>query len=98
MITLRIEHPISDFDTWKAAFDRDPADRRASGVLHYTICRPLDDPRFVTIDLDFATVAEAEGLLATMTRVWASGVAAPALAGTPYTRILQPVEVVELAP
>jgi hypothetical protein len=96
MITLRIEHPISDFDTWKAAFDRDPANRRTSGVLHYTICRPLDDARFVLIDLDFATVDEAEGLLSTLERVWASGVAAPALAGTPHTRILQPVEVVEL--
>ena len=32
MHTVQIEHPIRDFNGWKAAFDRDPARREASGV------------------------------------------------------------------
>ncbi|GAB3247928.1 hypothetical protein [Arthrobacter pigmenti] len=96
MITLRIEHPISDFALWKTAFDRDPADRKGSGVIRYAISQPVDDPRYVLIDLDFESVAEAEGLLATMHRVWASGAAAPALAGEPRTRLLQSMEVTQL--
>ena len=29
--TLKIEHAIVDFDTWKAAFERDPVGRERSG-------------------------------------------------------------------
>jgi hypothetical protein len=35
MITLHIEHAISDLPTWKAAFDQDPA-RRSSRVCGVT--------------------------------------------------------------
>ena len=31
MFALQIEHAVKDFDTWKAVFDRDPADRAGSG-------------------------------------------------------------------
>ena len=54
MHTVQIEHPIRDFDGWKAAFDRDPARREASGVHRYRIFRPVDDPHFVSVDLDYA--------------------------------------------
>lgn len=43
MFTLQIEHSIKDFDTWKAAFDRDPVNRAASGVVSHRIGRPVDD-------------------------------------------------------
>ena len=55
MFTVQIEHPIHDFDGWRAAFDRDPAGRETSGVRRYRIFRPVDDPKFVIIDLDFDT-------------------------------------------
>lgn len=96
MTTLRIEHPISDFDTWKAAFDRDPVDRRASGVRTYRIHRPLDDPRYVLLDLDFDDPASATAMVGRLQAVWASKAAAPALAGRPVTRILDSVEVTTL--
>ncbi|MEO6826842.1 MAG: hypothetical protein ABI255_06345 [Microbacteriaceae bacterium] len=96
MVTLRIEHPISDFSVWKAAFDRDPANRKASGVRQYAISQPFDDAHYVLIDLDFETVAQAEGLRSAMQRVWASGAAAPALAGVPRTQILESKEVTQL--
>jgi hypothetical protein len=89
--TLHIEHAIVDFDLWKAAFDRFADFRRQSGVLRHRIQRPVDDPRYVVIDLDFATTGEAEGFLAFLReKVWPSREEAPALAGPPQTRILEP--------
>lgn len=71
MVILRIEHPVPDFNGWKAAFDSDPVGRARSGVRRYQILRPVDDPNFVMIDLEFDTKEEAEALLAAMRQIWA---------------------------
>ena len=92
MIILHIEHPIRDFATWKKAFESDPAGRERSGVRRYQILRPVDDPNYVMIDLDFESAATAETFLVTMREVWQSVAAAPALAGGPQTRIVEVVE------
>lgn len=94
--TLRIEHAISDYETWKTAFDRDPANRKQSGVRRFAIQRPVNDPQYVMVDLDFDTVSEAEAMLAKLQEVWQSGAAAPALAGSPQSRIIETVETTEL--
>lgn len=70
MIMLRIEHPVADYNGWKNAFDSDPAGRERSGVRRYQILRSVDDPKYVMIDLEFDTRAEAEALLASMRQVW----------------------------
>lgn len=41
---LQIEHPVRDFDAWKAALDSDPVGRERGGVRRYRILRPTDDP------------------------------------------------------
>jgi hypothetical protein len=93
MSTLRIEHPISDFTTWKAAFDRFAAVRLRSGVRSHRIQRPVSDPRYVVVDLDFDSPAEAAAFLEFLqTRVWSSPESSPALAGDPRTAILESVE------
>jgi hypothetical protein len=89
MMTVRIEHAIHDYEAWKAAFDRDPADRRGSGVRSYVISQPVDDARYVMIDLDFDGRDQADAFLETMAKVWASPSAAPALKGAPRGRILE---------
>jgi quinol monooxygenase YgiN len=89
---VQIEHPIRDFDSWKAAFERDPAGRRESGVLRYRILRPIDDPNYVMIDLDFDNPSQVEAFLAKMREVWSSAQAAPALIGSPKVRIVEAVE------
>lgn len=92
MFTLQIEHAIKDFDMWKAAFDRDPVDRAGSGVLAHRIGRPVDDPHYVVVELDFEGQEQAEGLLANLQeKVWNSPDAAPALSGAPKTRIVEVV-------
>ncbi len=60
MITLRVEHRISNYDGWKKAFDSDPINRKKSGVKQYRIYRPNDDSQVVIIDLDFDNLAEAQ--------------------------------------
>ncbi|HEY7781370.1 MAG TPA: hypothetical protein VIC85_14270 [Ktedonobacterales bacterium] len=70
MPTLRIEHPVPDYEGWKRAFDSDPVGRERSGVRRYQILRSVDDPNYVLIDLEFATKSEAEALLAAMRAVW----------------------------
>ena len=70
MPTLHIEHPTADFDSWKRAFDSDPAGRQRSGVRNYRVSRAVDDPNYVMIDLEFDTQEGAEGLLRTMQDIW----------------------------
>jgi hypothetical protein len=92
MTTLRLEHKISDFGLWKAAFDRDPVDRAGSGVRGHRIHRPIDDPAYVVVDLEFDSVAAAEAFRGSLERLWQSPEAAPALAGRPQVRIVETVE------
>lgn len=89
MPTLHIEHAITDFATWKAAYDRFASRRAEAGVLAERIQQPVDDPKFVVIDLDFASPeAAARFLTFLQTQVWSSPAASPALAGSPVGRIL----------
>ncbi len=58
----------------------------------YRVLRPLDDPNYILIDLDFDTQDEAERFVEIMRRVWQSPQAAPALRGAPRARIAEAVE------
>ncbi|WP_026554064.1 hypothetical protein [Arthrobacter sp. 35W] len=92
MFTLQIEHGIKDFALWKGAFDADPLDRAASGVLASRVARPVGDDHYVVIELDFGDHDAAEGFLARLrSDVWNQPAIAPALAGAPTTRILEQV-------
>jgi hypothetical protein len=89
---LKIEYPIADYHSWKAAFDRDALDREGSGVRRYRILRPTDDPGYVLIDLDFDEASEAEAYLGALRQaVYSSQQASPA-SGEPQTRIVEVVE------
>jgi ribosomal protein L35AE/L33A len=70
MHILRIEHPVPDFDAWKKAFDSDPLRRDRSSVRRYRILRPVDDPNFAMIDLEFDSAAEAEAVLGKLRELW----------------------------
>lgn len=91
MTTLHIEHPITDYGTWRAAFDGFAEIRRRAGVAAERIARPIDDPCFIVVDLDFGSPADAAAFLQFLeTQVWTSATSAPALAGRPRTMILEP--------
>jgi len=90
MYTLHIEHAISDFQVWRQAFDRFGDARRQAGVQAHRVGQPVDDPRYVMIGLDFETEAQAEKFLGFLRgTVWSSPQSAPALVGSPQTRILR---------
>jgi hypothetical protein len=90
MTTLHIEHPITDLNAWLAAFDGFAEARAKAGVQAQRVQHPVDDPNHIVIDLDFATTDEAERFLAFLQKdVWSSNDNAPALAGTPETKLLQ---------
>ncbi len=92
MHIVQIEHPVRDYDTWKAAFDSDPADRQASGVRRYQVVRPVDDPNVVAVELEFATLTEAEAFKRSIEGIWRSPRAQAALGGAPKARIVDIVE------
>lgn len=94
MIVLQIEHAVPNFTGWKQAFDSDPVGRERSGVRRYRILRPVDNPNFAIIELEFDTVPEAEALLAAMQVVWGL-VQGTIIEGGPQSRIVELVEAVE---
>ena len=93
MYILRIEHPITDFDGWKKAFDSDPVSREKSGVRRYRVLRPVDDKKYIMIELEFETADQAEALLAAMRTVW--GRVQGTIMNNPQARIVEVVEIKE---
>jgi hypothetical protein len=92
MTVLRLEHGITDYAVWKAAFDRDPIHREQLGVRSHRVYRPVGDPNGITVDLEFETVREAEQCQAALANLWRWGDAAPALRGAPRVQLIEQVE------
>ena len=93
MSTLHIEHPITSYDTWKAAFEGFAEERRRAGVQGHRISRPVDDDHYVVVDLDFDTCERATSFLGFLReQVWSVPAASPALAGEPRARVLEALE------
>ena len=61
---LQIEHPVTNFELWKKAFDNDPARREQSGVLRYKILRPVDNMNYIIVDLEFDSLDKAQAFQA----------------------------------
>jgi hypothetical protein len=91
MATLHIEHPITDYAVWRAAYDRFAELRRSAGVVADRVSRPVDAPNDIVLELDFGSAEEATAFLRFLeTEVWSSAERAPALAGRPRTLVLEP--------
>ncbi len=90
MPTLHIEHAISDFGVWSAAFASFAEARRTAGVRAVRVHQPVDDPKFVVVDLDFDTREEATRFLHFLeTVIWQNPANSPALVGAPRAIILE---------
>ncbi len=89
MATLRIEHAIHDFGIWQQAFDSFATARAKAGVRSFAIRQPVDDAKYLMLDLEFDTAGQAEAFAGFLHQhVWSSPDSSPALAGAPQTRIL----------
>ena len=93
MYVLKIEHPVPNFEGWKQAFESDPVGREKSGVRRYRILRDVEDRNFVTIELEFDTREEAQGLLDAMRGVWSR--VEGSVMTNPVSRISEAVDVRE---
>jgi len=94
MIILRIEHKIPNFDGWKKAFESDPINRKKFGVRTYSIFRPIDDPNYVIIDLEFGSLKEAEDTLVALRDLWTKVEGQVMM--NPQTQILDLVETIQV--
>lgn len=87
--TLHVEHDITDFGTWKSAFDRFADVRIKAGVTGHRGRVEEHDPHHVVIDLDFGSTEPAHEFAAFLRdTVWATSANSPALVGAPVTRVL----------
>ncbi|HKH22638.1 MAG TPA: hypothetical protein VKA88_03375 [Solirubrobacterales bacterium] len=92
MATLHIEHPITDLETWLGAFARFAEARTKAGVKEHRVHQPVDDDKYIYVELDFDTSEQAEAFKGFLeTNVWSSPDASPGLGGTPRARILTQV-------
>jgi hypothetical protein len=90
MILLHIEHPVHDFDVWREAFARFSDARANGGVRHQAVRRPVDDDRYVALELGFDDEDSARRFETFLHEtVWARPENSPALAGRPVTRLLR---------
>jgi hypothetical protein len=94
MIILQIEHKIPDFNIWKKAFDSDPINRKKSGVIRYSIFQPVNDPKFIIINLEFKELKSAEDSLAALQKLWEKVEGKVMM--DPKTRIINMVEAVDV--
>jgi hypothetical protein len=67
---VRIEHSVPSFEGGQRAFDGDPVGRQRAGVRAYRVMRPIDDPAYALIDLEFDTQDEAEAMLRSLRELW----------------------------
>lgn len=98
MATLLIEHPITDYDTWHAAYSRMAGRRAAGGVQRERIMQPVADSHYVLVELEFAAVEEAQRFQHFLeTQVWSDPAHSPAVQGRPQARVVDtaPVHVAQ---
>jgi hypothetical protein len=76
---------------WKAAFDRNRAGQQQSGVRRYRILRPIDDPNYIMVDLEFDSSHEAEGSSCRDAPSVGTAASSGGLVGSPPARIVEVV-------
>lgn len=95
MPTLHIEHAITDRDVWLGAFGRFAEARTNAGVVTQRVRQPVDDPKYIVVDLEFETVEAAEEFKTFLEAVvWQSTDLSPGLGGVPTARVLQDLDAV----
>jgi hypothetical protein len=96
MYILRVEQQAPNFEDWKKAFDSDPINREKSGVRRHQVTRQVGNPNYVTIDMEFDTVKEAESTRNALQDVWKR--LGGSIVQNPQVRISEVVETEEYQP
>ena len=61
---LLIRHKVSDFTTWKAAYDTHAASRASAGLAELHLLRSIDDPNEVVMLFSVADLNKAKAFAA----------------------------------
>jgi len=59
MVHVLIRHKVADYNRWKEAFDSHLNVRKRAGETGFRLFHNADDPRDITLLLDWPTVEEA---------------------------------------
>ncbi|GAC1509990.1 MAG: hypothetical protein NVS1B3_12420 [Candidatus Dormibacteraceae bacterium] len=90
MPSLHSDPQVAAFDGGnRNAFDADPIGRAKSGVRRHRISQSVSDPNYVLIELEFASMAEAEAMHAALRNLWGNPLAK---IGSPTARIAETTE------
>lgn len=63
MIRMFVRHSVTDFATWKQAYEEFDAERAGMGVKGHAVFQSVDDPNNVTAWHDFATLEAAQAFM-----------------------------------
>jgi heme-degrading monooxygenase HmoA len=59
MVHVIIRHKVADYSRWKEAFDAHLGKRKAAGEVGHRVLLSVDDPREVTLFLDWDSLERA---------------------------------------
>jgi quinol monooxygenase YgiN len=60
MTTMFVRHTVSDYKTWRKAYDEFTPIQKAKGVTAQAVYRAADNPNDITVTHEFASVEAAE--------------------------------------
>ena len=60
MITLFARHTVSDYQTWRKAFDAFGPTLKAAGVVGSLVYQSVDDPNDLTVAHEFSSLEDAQ--------------------------------------
>ena len=60
MATMFVRHSVSDYKTWRKAYDEFASVQKAKGVTAQAVYQAADNPNDITVTHEFATVEAAQ--------------------------------------
>jgi hypothetical protein len=90
MVTIDIRHKVSDFATWKSAFDSARDKRRAAGERSCRVYLTHGSKDDVLVSMDWESLERAQAFLALPSLM--EGMKAAGVREMPKISILQPVD------
>jgi hypothetical protein len=91
MTSLHIEHTVHNLEPWLETFNSFAQVRADGGVTALQVRNGAEDPNFVAIDLEFASLERARSFLEFLeSQIWPTS---QHFSGTPTTRVLERVTV-----
>jgi hypothetical protein len=61
MIVVAVQHPVADYDAWKAVYDEN--NPGTFGAIFARVNRSVDDPNLVIVVAGFESVEAANGMI-----------------------------------